>query len=88
MTRFIVALIKLVESLIMTFCPEIVLAPEIITNLNGVVSIVIDTFNRVNFLVPLTDAFAILTLDIMVRVLLCSVFVGNWVVRRIFDVIP
>lgn len=88
MTDFIVTIINIVEHLIMMFIPEVTLAPEILSNLSSVFDTIFDLFNQVNFLIPLTDAFLILTLDIAFRVLLSVVFVGNWVLRRVFDVIP
>lgn len=68
--------------------PDIVLAPEIINNFSSIVDTVVDLLNKVNFLIPLSDIFLIISLDIGLRVVMVIAFGVNWTVRRIFDVIP
>lgn len=68
--------------------PDIVLAPEIINNFSSIVDTVVELLNKVNFLIPLSDIFLIISLDIGLRVVMVIAFGVNWTVRRIFDVIP
>lgn len=41
-----------------------------------------------NFLVPVPDIFLILSGIFVLKVTKTLIFVANWVVRRIFDIIP
>lgn len=41
-----------------------------------------------NFLVPVPDVFAILSAIFILKVTKTLVWVANWIVQRIFDVIP
>lgn len=68
--------------------PDIVLAPEIINNFSSIVDTVVELLNKVNFLIPLSDIFLIISLDIGLRVVMVIAFGVNWTIRRIFDVIP
>lgn len=88
MTDIIVAFLGLISNIFMFFIPELSLAPELFTNLNSAIATIVDFIEKVNFLIPLPDIFLIIWLDIVIRFMMLVVFGGNWVIRRIFDVIP
>lgn len=88
MTNLIIGLINTIGNMLQWLMPDIVLAPEIINNFSSIVDTVVDLLNKVNFLIPLSDIFLIISLDIGLRVVMVIAFGVNWTVRRIFDVIP
>lgn len=88
MTNMLCFFLDMVNNFIMTYVPEITLAPEIFNNFNSIVDDLTNFISAVNFMVPLPDIILIFKLDIAIRIVLVTVFAGNWVVRRVFDVIP
>lgn len=88
MTNLIISLINTIGSMLQWLMPDIVLAPEIINNFSSIVDTVVELLNKVNFLIPLSDIFLIISLDIGLRVVMVIAFGVNWTIRRIFDVIP
>ena len=88
MTNLIISLINTIGNMLQWLMPDIVLAPEIIKNFSSIVDTVVQLLNKVNFLIPLSDIFLIISLDIGLRVVMVIAFGVNWTVRRIFDVIP
>lgn len=88
MTNLIISLINTIGNMLQWLMPDIVLAPEIINNFSNIVDTVVNLLNKVNFLIPLSDIFLIISLDIGLRVVMVIAFGVNWTVRRIFDVIP
>lgn len=84
----IIAFIGMIYSVFMIFIPEFVLLDDLISNASVYIDAIVDLLVKVNFIIPLPDIFMILTADLMVRVLMTFVFSGNWVIKRIFDVIP
>lgn len=88
MTELICSLVHLFYEVISFLVPEIVIDPMIITNGQDAVSSLADFIFSVNFLVPLPDIFLIITMCITLRTSLFLTFAGNWILRRILDVIP
>ena len=88
MTQLIVGFFDAVANFIATYLPSFTLG-------NGVLSKVIDAFtyfismiSNLNWLVPVSDVLLIISLLIGYKLTLFTVFVVNWIIRRIADVIP
>lgn len=88
MTNLICSLVHMLFSLIGMLVPEIAIDPAVITNGQGMVSSIVEFIAGVNFLVPLPDIFLIISICITIRTSLFMTFVGNWILRRIVDLIP
>ncbi len=88
MTDFICELIHVFFGLVGFLVPEITIDPMVITNGQDVISSIQEFILGVNFLVPLPDIFLIISICITLRTSLFMTFVGNWILRRILDVIP
>lgn len=88
MTNLICELIHVFFRLVGFLVPEIAIDPAVITNGQSVVSTIREFLLNVNFLVPLPDIFLIVTICITLRTSLFMTFVGNWILRRILDIIP
>lgn len=61
------------------------------TILNGVtngIDFVLDLLQKVNFIVPVGLIFTLLLMTFVQDIVLFALFIGNWVVKKIFDVIP
>lgn len=57
-------------------------------NVSSGLSVIMSFLNQVNYIIPLSDIALILGLDIGIRSFKLSLFVANWVIRRIVDAIP
>lgn len=88
MTNLVCKLIHVVFRLVGFLVPEITIDPAVITNGQSVVLNIREFLLSVNFLVPLPDIFLIVTICMTLRTGLFMTFVGNWILRRILDVIP
>ncbi len=88
MTAIFCAFIDMIAEFVMFVMPEVTLAPDVIANLDKYISVGIDFLKAVNFIIPLPLIVAVLTAQIAIRsgeVILWGI---NWVIKRIFDVIP
>lgn len=59
--------------------------------LNGVsngIDFALDLLQKVNFLLPVGLIFTLSMISFMQNIALFALFVGNWTVKKIFDVIP
>lgn len=52
------------------------------------INMVADFISAANFLVPVPDVFTILGFMFAVKSIKIIMWAGNWIVRRVFDVIP
>ena len=88
MTAIFCAFIDMIAEFVMFVMPEVTLAPDVIANLDKYISVGIDFLKAVNFIIPLPLIVAVLAAQIAIRsgeVILWGI---NWVIKRIFDVIP
>lgn len=88
MTQFLCTLIHLLFTLFSVLVPKFSIDSAVIANGQEVISNVVNFVSAVNFLVPLPDIFLIISICIALRTSLFLTFVGNWILRRILDVIP
>lgn len=87
MTDFLCGLIHLIFSLIGALVPKIAIDPAIMNHAQSTVSQIVDFVSAVNFLIPLSDIVLILGICLALRSSMFLTFVGNWILRRILDVI-
>lgn len=80
--------IELIKGLVMLVTPEVILAPDLLANLNKYLDIFVDWLSAVNFLVPLPDIFTIIVLLMGEYLLQFGLFIVNWIIRRIADFFP
>ena len=88
MTNIIVSFFNLLSDLITNYFPTFTLG-------DGVLSKVIDAFayfvkliSDINWLVPVDDALLIISLIVGYKAVMFVVFIVNWIIRRIGDIIP
>lgn len=88
MTELLVAFINLLADGINNFIPVYDIPQGTYNTVFGSINSVIAFLTRANFIVPLPDIALILSADISVRIFKLALFGGNWIIRRIADIIP
>lgn len=68
--------------------PSFSMDVDALNNISSAISEIVVFLNQVNYIVPLTDIAIIIGIDVGIRVFKISVFIINWVIRRIVDAIP
>lgn len=85
---FIVHFLGFITKLISSAMPAISLDDSILANAASGISSLAKFCAEANFILPLPDMVAILSFDIAFRIAKFVLFISNWVVRRVVDVIP
>lgn len=85
MQELILSIIDFLISMV-NFFPT--LPTENMENISSSVTYILDLLGRANFLIPVPDLLLIITIIVGFRVTLLTIFVINWVIRRIMDIIP
>lgn len=88
MTDLINSFIDIIVEFAMFFWPEILIEPEIISNIDKYISFAIDLLKQINFLVPVPLIFTVLSIQITLKVGTFALWIVNWIIKRVFDVIP
>lgn len=89
MTELILNFIEFLKNqLLFNLFGELSLGIDLVRNIDIYLSSFLDFLEKVNFLIPLPDMFICLSVTIFLRVAKFVLFVANWIIRRIFDVIP
>lgn len=87
MTGLAVSFLKFLESVIGRF-PDLSVDNGIIANMSNGMDTVFDFIGQVNFFIPLDHMLVIMGLVYAIRNSKFIVFIVNWVIRRIADLIP
>ena len=68
--------------------PEDSIISQISSGANDGITFVLDLLIKVNFLVPVPTIMILIGASMVVEVIYFQIFIGNWILRRIFDIIP
>lgn len=88
MTGLINGFIDFVIELLMFVWPEISIGFEVFANFDDYISVGLDILKKVNFLVPVPLIFQTVGVMIVFKSGKVIFWAVNWVIKRIFDVIP
>lgn len=88
MTELINNFIDFIVELVMFIWPEISIEGEIITHMDKYMSIGLDILKKINFLIPVPLIFECLIIMVMFKIGIFVLWALNWIIKRIFDVIP
>ena len=88
MTAIICNVLSWLQNLIVTRVPAMELGDGVLSSVIAALDTFLDFVSNVNWLVPVNDCLLIISLIVGYRLALFAVFVINWVLRRIFDIIP
>lgn len=80
--------LEILKNMAETFLPAMVVGGNFMSNIVSAIVSISEFCKDANFIVPLPDIVIIITIDLAIRVFKVSLFCGNWVFRRIMDVIP
>lgn len=88
MTGMIVDLIDFLINLCSTHLPEYHFSADTTNQISSSITTVAKFLTDVNFILPLGDIITGMVLAVGLRIFKFTLFAGNWIIRRIFDVIP
>lgn len=88
MTELICNFIDFVLELLSLLLPDVTFATELFSNIGEYIEFGLDLLIKVNFMIPVPLVMGILWAMFGLRILFITLYVLNWVIRRIFDVIP
>lgn len=88
MTELINKFIDFVIELVVFIRPESLIADDIISNIHTLLGYGINILKAVNFMIPVPDIFSIILFMILLKIAYLVLFIINWVIKRVFDVIP
>ena len=88
MTELINNFIDFIVELIMFVYPEISIQWDVIANIGEYMEIGLDILKKVNFLVPVPLIFKIVGIMIILKTGTVVLWCVNWIIKRVFDVIP
>ncbi len=80
--------LEIITALARTFLPTIAVSSGFIANITSAIMTISDFCMDANFIVPLPDIVLIISIDLAIRIFKVSLFCGNWVFRRVMDIIP
>ena len=61
---------------------------DIVNGMSNGIEFVLDLLKKINFIVPVGLIFTLLMMTFITDVVLFALFIGNWCIKKIFDVIP
>ena len=86
--NFIQWIADLSNNLFTKVFPEDSIISQISSGANDGITFVLDLLIKVNFLVPVPTIMILLGVSMVIEVIYFQIFIGNWILRRIFDIIP
>ena len=88
MTNFIIDLIEYLIQFFHDTIPTFDFDTATYSNISNAIVTVTEFLSNVNFIIPLPDIAAIIVISIGMRLFKFGLFAGNWIVRRICDLLP
>ena len=88
MTGIILKFIKIIVGIVSFLFPDNLFMADVFVNFNSYLEIFIEFLATVNFLIPLPDVFAAFSFMVTITIIKFTLFITNWIIKRVFDVIP
>ena len=88
MTTIIIKVIGFINAIIGFILPDKIFVTDIFTNFSSYLDFFIDFLIKVNFLIPLPTLFSCITIILSIKIIKFGIFVYNWIIRAVLDVIP
>lgn len=88
MTALINQFIDFLIELVMFVWPEISIGADVVSNLGEYMQTGLSILKMVNFLVPVPLIFEIIGIMITLKIASVVLWGANWIIKRVFDVIP
>ena len=87
MTNIIVSFFQFLQTLVGKL-PDLSVNNETLSSMSSAMDTVFEFIGKVNFIVPIDTSLIIVALVYAIRSAKLLLFVVNWIIRRIADVIP
>lgn len=87
MTDIIISFLNFLKGMVLKL-PDLAVDSSVLSSIVSSVDVVMDFIAGVNFIVPVDTILLILSIVYGIRLAKFLLFAGNWVLRRIFDLIP
>lgn len=88
MTAFILSVLSSLQNFITTRLPDFSLASSTVSSVSSGFESVIEFIAQVNFFIPLPTILLILSIVYGIKLSKFSLFLVNWIIRRLADFIP
>lgn len=88
MTALINQFIDFLIELVMFVWPEISIEADVIANLGEYMQTGLSILKMVNFLVPVPLIFQVVGIMVTLKIASVLLWGANWIIKRVFDVIP
>lgn len=88
MTDIILTVINLVKGFITFLIPDALFAADVFTNFWDYINFFIDIIVKVNFLIPVRTIFTCFTIMVSIRIIKFTIFVTNWFIRSVLELLP
>ena len=88
MTNMIIGVLKFFQSLVTNVLPELSIGSDAVASAKSALTTIVEFISVSSFLIPFKTVFMIVGLVYGFRLVKFGVFLVNWVIRRIGDIIP
>lgn len=88
MTVFLGSLIDFMINFVNAHMPSYDFESGTYIKISSALDFVVNFLADVNFIVPLGDISVIIILTLGIRVFKFTLFAGNWIIRRVCDILP
>lgn len=88
MTDIIITFIHIIVGIVTFLFPDNMFMADVFINFDNYINVFIEFLATINFLIPLPDIFLAFSFMVSLTVIKFTLFILNWVVQRVFDVIP
>lgn len=88
MTQIIVNFLNWLSGIVTSFIPAFTIDSAAMSGLSSALSHFKTFIANVNWLVPVNDCLLIISVLVGIQIAKMVVFVVNWIIRRIADIIP
>lgn len=88
MTGIICNFLDWLAAFIVEHVPAIMVDSNIIGNVSSAVEFLMDILSDCNWVFPVSDALLIISVLFGIQLVKLFIFIANWIIRRIADVIP
>lgn len=88
MTQLIVAFFNFITGIINNWLPTFTLGDGVLSNVVDAFAYFVKLISNINWLVPVNDVLLIISLLVGYKLVMFVIFIVNWIIKRIGDIIP
>lgn len=88
MTKIICAVLDFFKLIVVKLFPDLSVGSDVLGNISSGLVTVVEFIAKANFFIPVPTILLILSLVYGFKLVKFTLFLANWVIRRIADIIP